>query len=104
MSELTLIVHIKAKPGREQALEEELRNAVPPTHDEPGCLRFALHRSQSDAASFLLVERWRSQAALDEHLKKPYLTRLLDRLKDLAETSEAKAFDMVAVGDERKLL
>lgn len=104
MSELTLVVHIKAKPGREQALEQELRIAVPPTHEEPGCLRFALHRSPSDVGTFLLVERWRSQAALDEHLKQPYLTRLLDRLKELAEVSEAKSFDMVAVGDERKLL
>ena len=104
MSELTLIVHIKAKHGREQALEQELRIAVPPTHEESGCLRFALHRSQSDPGAFLLVERWQSQAALDEHLRKPYLTRLLERLKDLAETSEAKAFDMVVVGEGRKLL
>ena len=104
MSELTLVVHIRAKPGQADALEKELCIAVPPTHKEAGCLRFALHRSKTDSDAFLLVERWRSQQALDEHLKKPYLTHLLARLKDLAETSDARLFEMLAEGDPAKLL
>lgn len=104
MSEITLIVKIKAKPGQAQALERELRDAVGPTHTEPGCLRFALHRSNAETDAFLLVERWTSQAALDEHLKKPYLVKLLESLKALAHSSDASAYELLAEGQSAKLL
>lgn len=104
MSEITLIVRIKARPGHEHALEKELRVSVPPTHKEEGCLKFALHRSNTESGHFLLVERWTSQSALDEHLRQPYLTDLLAKLKELAESSEASAYEMVMEGDTRKLL
>lgn len=104
MSEITLIVKIKAKSGQEKAVERALRAAVAPTHTEKGCIRFALHRAPSDAATFLLVERWTSQATLDEHLKKPYLVTLLNSLKELAESSEASSYEMLAEGEPGKLL
>lgn len=34
---------------------------------EPGCERFELYHSQSDAKVFILVERWSSAEALDQH-------------------------------------
>ncbi|MEZ5560553.1 MAG: putative quinol monooxygenase [Pseudomonadales bacterium] len=34
---------------------------------EPGCERFEVYHSQSDARVFLLVERWQSQQALEAH-------------------------------------
>jgi len=101
---LTLIVHIKARKGKEQALESELRRSVPPTHEEEGCVRFALHRSPKNPGNFLLVERWKSQGALDEHMKKPYLKDLLARLKDLAEHTEAQPYELLEEGDGAKLL
>jgi quinol monooxygenase YgiN len=36
---------------------------------EPGCLRFEVYHSQSDAAVFILNEQWESQAAVDAHRK-----------------------------------
>ncbi|MCX7419637.1 MAG: antibiotic biosynthesis monooxygenase [Planctomycetia bacterium] len=41
---------------------------------EPGCERFELYHSQSDAKVFILVERWNSAEALDQHrLAKAYV-------------------------------
>ncbi len=41
---------------------------------EPGCDRFELYHSQSDAKVFILVERWSSAEALDQHrLAKAYV-------------------------------
>jgi quinol monooxygenase YgiN len=104
MSEITLIVRVKAKLGREKALEHALRAVVSPTHLEPGCLRFALHRSTADTGTFLLVERWTGQSALDEHMKEPYLTRLLAELKELAEPSDVGTYELLQEGDIAKLL
>lgn len=41
---------------------------------EPGCERFELYHSQSDAKVFILIERWSSAEALDQHrLAKAYV-------------------------------
>lgn len=37
------------------------------SRQEPGCERFELYQSQNDAKVFILVERWSSQEALDQH-------------------------------------
>ena len=34
---------------------------------EPGCERFEVYHSHNEPAVFLLVERWATQAALDQH-------------------------------------
>ena len=40
---------------------------------EPGCERFELYQSQADPKIFILVERWSSTEALDQHrLAKAY--------------------------------
>ena len=42
---------------------------------EPGCLRFEVYHSSHDPTTFILNERWESQAALDAHrLAKAYTT------------------------------
>ena len=48
MSAITVIARATAKPGHEEDLERALRESIPPSHDEPGCLRFSLHRSAQD--------------------------------------------------------
>ena len=43
------------------------------SRQEPGCERFELYQSQNDAKVFILVERWSSPEALDQHrLAKAY--------------------------------
>lgn len=39
------------------------------SREEPGCDRFEVYHSQSDAQIFMLVERWITQEHLDEHRK-----------------------------------
>ena len=34
---------------------------------EPGCERFEVYHSDTDPALFMLIERWNSQEALDNH-------------------------------------
>jgi quinol monooxygenase YgiN len=95
---------MKAKPGRGQDLETALRAVVEPTHREPGCTRFALHRSVTDANVYLLVERWSSKQALEAHLGQPYLKTLLARLPELAEPSDVAEYEMLIGGESKKLL
>jgi quinol monooxygenase YgiN len=49
---------------RVQALLHQQATAA---RDEPGCLRFEVYHSQSDRRVFLLVERWATQAHVEQH-------------------------------------
>ena len=48
-------------------LRELLTMQVNLSRQEPGCVRFEAFESQSVPGTFILIERWESQAALDTH-------------------------------------
>jgi quinol monooxygenase YgiN len=48
-------------------IQDLLKQQCKLSREEPGCLRFEVYHSQSNARVFILVERWENQAALDVH-------------------------------------
>jgi quinol monooxygenase YgiN len=86
MSEpLTIIARVRAKPGQEARLLQELKRLLAPTRAEAGCLNYDLHQSQSDRGLFVLYENWTSQAALDAHFETPYLKAMFRLVPELVE-------------------
>jgi autoinducer 2-degrading protein len=63
---LTVIVKFTVLPGRMDEFLEGIRiNAQSSLRDEPGCLRFDVHRSQEDENEVLLYEIYRDQEAFE---------------------------------------
>jgi quinol monooxygenase YgiN len=81
---VTVIARARAKPGKEAALEAELQALLLPTHQEPGCLLYALHRCNDVPGQFIAYERWASREALDNHLRSSHVQALLSKLDALA--------------------
>jgi quinol monooxygenase YgiN len=73
MSEVVVVVIAQAKPGQGDAGLAAFSEVTVPTHAEDGCIAYAVHRSTSDPDQIVLVERWASRAALDEHLATSHL-------------------------------
>ncbi len=48
-------------------LRELLARQVNLSRQEPGCVRFEAFESQTVPGTFILIERWESQAALETH-------------------------------------
>ena len=78
-----MVARIRAKPGNEERVREELLRVVAPTRAEAGCINYDMHQSTDDARLFMFHENWVSKEALDDHLKTPHLTALLAVLPDL---------------------
>ena len=63
---------------------------------EPGCLRFEAFESQTVANTFVLIERWASQAELDVHrsaegfttIYAPKVLPLVDRVAHICQMLE----------------
>jgi quinol monooxygenase YgiN len=73
MSDVVAVVVYRAKPDGIEEAREAFRQVIEPTHAEPGALTCALTQSDEDPSVFLLLERWISMEAVEEHLKKPYV-------------------------------
>ena len=81
---LTVVAQIKAKPGNESQVRQELLSLVAPSRKDTGCLKYDLHQALDNPALFLFHENWTSEAYLEQHLQKPDLQALLAKLGQLA--------------------
>jgi quinol monooxygenase YgiN len=66
---LTVIAHVRAKPGQESRVRQLLEGLLAPTRAEAGCINYDLHQSQTDPALFVFYENWESEAHLDAHAR-----------------------------------
>ncbi|MCC6465942.1 MAG: antibiotic biosynthesis monooxygenase [Planctomycetes bacterium] len=93
---LTVIAKVRAKPGKEQVVEAELRALVAPTRRETGCLNYDLHVSQTEKGVFLFYENWTSREALDAHARSPHMNAWRVRQPELlAHAVELGLFEML---------
>ncbi len=80
---LTVIAQIKAKPGKESQVRQELLSLVTPSRQDDGCLNYDLHQALDNPTRFMFHENWTSKAHLDRHLQKPDLQAVLARVGEL---------------------
>ena len=72
---MDLIVVLTAKDiGNVAVLRELLATQATLSREEPGCIRFEIFESQTAPGTFIVVERWQSQEALDVHRKAKAIT------------------------------
>jgi quinol monooxygenase YgiN len=80
---LTVVVQIKAKPGQESQVRQELVSLVGPSRKDLGCLNYDMHQALDNHSLFLVHENWTSEAHLEQHLQKPDVKATLVRLEQM---------------------
>jgi quinol monooxygenase YgiN len=81
----------------EQALDA-IASSLDAIHSEAGCLRFALHRSES-TTSILAIEQWESAEALEGHNNGSARQQLREALQGLvAKPTDVTVFSPVPAG------
>ncbi len=83
--QLTVIAHVRAKPGHDARVREILMGLVAPTRAEEGCIDYDLHVSNENPCEFVFYENWRTPAHLDTHAKSPHIQsarKLMEGLLD----------------------
>ncbi len=103
MSHVVATVVFKIKDGRVDDAIAALTETIVPTHDEAGCLNYALHQDNADKNTLVLVERWTSQVALESHMQQPYVAALGAKAADLLDGPPQMHFcTPIPVGDPMK--
>ena len=82
-----LIAKLKIQEGKGPEFETGFRvlAARVTSDDEPGNLLYKLCKSRSDPNTYVVMELYRDQAAVDEHPKTKHFTELFPPLRELMQ-------------------
>lgn len=76
---VTAVARIKAKPGMQARVKEELQKLLAPTRSEKGCINYDMHQALDQEAHFLFLENWTSREPLDKHLVTPHIKNFVNQ-------------------------
>ncbi len=82
---IKVVAQMVAKPGKRDDLKEALLALIEPTRQEQPCQEYELFTDPKNDHTFVFVETWSSQEALDEHLQTPHLQAFFSVAEDLLE-------------------
>ena len=77
MSDLRVVATIVAKPESVQPVREALAELGAASRDEEGCLGYELFESAAAPGTFVTVETWTGQEALDQHMQSAHIGKAL---------------------------
>lgn len=92
---LALLARLKAKPGKEDALEEFLKGALPLAREEDGTSTwFAL---RLDTTTFGIFDTFADETGRKAHLSGPIASALMEKAPELlAEDPDIKKVEVLA--------
>ena len=64
---------------------EALREVIPPSREEAGCLGIHAFRSTRDRQLFYVHSRWKDEAAFERHAGLPHTVRFVARVEPLLD-------------------
>jgi quinol monooxygenase YgiN len=94
MSELLVIARLRIAAGNEEAVATAVPKLITAARQEPGVLFFAGYRSSLEPRDYVLVERYVSSAAFDEHLASAHYQSIAgETILPLLEDRTIELFD-----------
>lgn len=102
MSEVVVVGAFVAREGKESEATEAFEALVQPTHDEDGCILYALHRGADDPRKLAFIERWASRGELDAHLESDHVKDVLTKVDDLFASADITVYEALPGGEDKK--
>jgi quinol monooxygenase YgiN len=103
MDQVLVVVHMLFAKGETEAAIDALTPAAELSQQEPGCIKFAVHRDVDDPDVLLIIEEWESRDAYESHLKQPHLQQLNETMVPLfAGVPRISVSRGLGIGDETK--
>lgn len=84
---LHIFARFHAQAGRESDVEAAIREVLPQTAAEAGCLDIHAYRAPRDPRLFYIHSMWRDEAVFEHHAGLPHTIRFIDRVEKLIDHS-----------------
>lgn len=82
---LIVVARMNAQAGKEEEMENALRDIIPKVESEEGTLSYVLHRMKKKPQNFLMYEKYRDREALAFHSSTPYFAELFGKIAPLMD-------------------
>jgi quinol monooxygenase YgiN len=96
-------LRIPLSPGRRTEVLEILRSIQGPVLAQPGCAACHIYEEESPEQAVILIERWDSEAALQEHIRSDAYRRILGAI-ELSTCPPEVCFDYVSSSEGMELI
>lgn len=80
-----ILVEFKVKAGKEADFEAAFKPALAATKKEPGCVAYELNRDPDHPDVYVMFEKFKSVAAIEEHIKAKHTETLLKTVLPMTE-------------------
>jgi quinol monooxygenase YgiN len=74
---MVLVASYRCQPGRGDEVAAALREMLPASRAEPGCLLYLVNRSTEDPDHFVLYEHYQDEQALQRHRESSHFQRIV---------------------------
>ena len=83
---LVIVATLKAQSGKEDELVAVMTDLVKAVREnEPGALDYTFHRSQKDASTFMVYEKYKDGEAMQAHMAAPHFQEAGKKMGALLE-------------------
>jgi quinol monooxygenase YgiN len=96
-------IQLLAKSGQSQKVIELFRQYIPLVTTLPGCIRFELNQSATDAHAFLLYELYESREALVAHRNDALFEVWRPRIAALEQSRQMQEFECLLSGSNGRI-
>jgi quinol monooxygenase YgiN len=93
----SMSVAFKVKAGQEKAFAEAFAPCAAATRKESGCLAYSLNHDIDDPTIFVVFEKFKNVAAIEQHAKSKHVEELLKKIGPMLDGDpSAKVYTPVA--------
>ena len=82
MASIEIVVFIKVKPELIETARPIVADLVHETKKEAGVERFDLFQDANEEGTFILIQKWANQEALDNHRKAEHFIKTVTTVKE----------------------
>ncbi len=86
---ISIFAEFHLKPENIEEFLELVKPLIRASNEEAGCIKYELHKALNMDNTYMMVEEWKDQAAIDFHNQTEHFTSIVPRFNDFM-TEEPK--------------
>ncbi len=82
---ISIVAKFEVNKGEEEKFLDLVNELGEKSRAEKGCIEYILHKDKEDERNYCLIEKWKDQAAIDEHNNSIHFTGIVPLISEIAK-------------------
>lgn len=81
---ISIVAKFVVQPEKEEEFLKLAKVLIVASKEEKGCIEYGLHKDVNKERTYCMLEKWKDQAAIDEHNSSKHFTSIVPQLGKMA--------------------